>query len=261
MGSKCNMMDKELQKAKNLVIQKLNKYLKQSKIKDVVIGISGGIDSAIGLNILNEAITDKKRIHAFFIDIESNKQDYIDACKIANTINIKLEYISLNKSYKALKKEIKQFNTKALANIKSRLRMVFLYDQAYKFNAIVCSNSNLDELYIGYFTKYGDNACDVFLLNNFTKSDIYALAKYYNVPHQIIIKQPSAGLYEGQTDEKEIGLSYKVIDNYLQNKSVNKDNIKKIEELHSKNYHKLSYNYDINSFKKNKSLWKKQKTK
>ncbi len=98
--------------------------------------------------------------------------------------------------------------------------MVCLYDQASNYNGLVCGNSNLDELYIGYFTKFGDNACDVASLCSFIKAEIRELAIYYNVPQSVVYKAPSAGLYEGQTDKKEIGLAYQDIDAFLLGKQV-----------------------------------------
>lgn len=245
------MMDSKLLKQKNIVVNNIKKYFKNNKLDKAIIGISGGIDSAVGLNILVEALS-KENVLCYFIDINSSKQDFLDASSVCNTIGIKLNYVNLNKSFKSIKKDFDQISRHALGNIKSRLRMIYLYDQAFSNNGAVCSNSNLDELYVGYFTKYGDNACDLFILNDFIKSDIFQLAKYYKVPEEIINKQPSAGLYIGQTDEQELGLKYKDIDSFLSGKNVPKEIFNKIGQLHNKNKHKLSYNYDINKWKKYK---------
>ena len=240
-------------KQKNIVVKNIRKYFSDNKIKNAIIGISGGIDSAVGINILIEALSIDK-VKPFFIDIDSNKQDYEHAKKLCESLNIKLEYINLTKTFKKVSKAFNEQDRLGLANLKSRLRAIFLYDKAFQHQGIVCANSNLDELYVGYFTKYGDSACDIFILNNFIKRDIRELAKHYHVIEEIINKAPSAGLYKGQTDEQEMGVTYEEIDNYLMNKKISSKSKEKIEKLHNKNKHKLSYNYSINKWNKYRKI-------
>ncbi len=250
-------MNKNLLKHKNEIAKEIKQYFKTASIKKAVIGISGGIDSAVGLNLLIE-ILGKENVIPYFIDVESSKVDYQDAQVVCNQAGIELNYINLTKLYKVAKKTFKQTQTLALANLKSRLRAVFLYDQASTHNALVCGNSNLDELYVGYFTKFGDNACDVSMLCSFIKYEIRELAAYYHVPEQVINKEPTAGLYEGQTDEKELGVSYNEVDAFLCGLK-SSDNAKKIiNNLHSKNKHKLTYNYIVNKDNKRASCLRKK---
>ncbi len=250
-------MNKNLLKHKDDVAKQIKQYFKQAHVNKAVIGISGGIDSAVGLNLIIEALG-KENVIPYFIDIESNKQDYIDAQSICKQANIELNYINLTKLFKVAKKTFKQTKQLSLANLKSRLRAVCLYDQASNYNALVCGNSNLDELYVGYFTKYGDNACDISMLCSFVKCEIKELAKYYNVPNQIIEKAPSAGLYEGQTDEKELGISYSEVDGFLIGLSSSNESKKIINNLHNKNKHKLNYNYIVNKDNKRVSCLRKK---
>lgn len=238
-------MEKKVLEQKDLVIDNIKKYLLKANIQNVVIGLSGGIDSAVALSILTQSI-DKNNIFAYFIDIESSPQDYEDAKKIADHLKVNLTYIDLSNSYRILATDFNQNNKNALGNIKSRLRALFLYDQAFNNCALVCGTSNLDELYLGYFTKFGDSANDIALLSSFLKRDIYLLAQYYQLPSCVINKAPSAGLWDNQTDEQEIGLKYQEIDNYLSFKPVSDHVADKIANLHNKNLHKLSYNYDMN---------------
>lgn len=247
------MKTNSLIEQKNNVVKNIKKYFNDNKIKNAIIGISGGIDSAVGVNILIEALS-TTRVKPYFIDIDSNKLDYEHAKKLCESLNIKLEYINLTKTFKKMAKAFNEQEQLGLANLKSRLRAIFLYDKAFQHQGIVCANSNLDELYVGYFTKYGDSACDIFVLNSFIKKDIRELAKHYHVIEEIINKEPSAGLYDGQTDEKEMGITYEEIDNYLMNKKINVKSKEKIEMLHNKNKHKLSYNYSINTWNKYRKI-------
>ena len=102
-----------------------------------------------------------------------------------------------------------------MSNIKARLRMVTLYAFAQSRNLLVCGTSNRSEYETGYFTKYGDSGVDLMPLAGFLKRDIRAMARLLNVPDRIITKAPSAGLYEGQTDESDMGFTYDVLDEYL----------------------------------------------
>ena len=230
-------------------------YLKKNKIKKIVIGISGGIDSAVSLAILSE-ILNPKDIYAYFIDIESSKKDYIDAKLVCDYLKVQLNNIDLNKSFNQMIKDlnIKKTDIQQKANLKSRLRMTSLYNFAFKNNAIVIGNSNLNELYVGYFTKYGDNCCDYALLAGLLKKDIYNYAKYYNLPKSIINKAPSSGLIKDLTDEQELGLSYTSMDNFLSAKKCDKNTVTKIEKLHNKNKHKLIYNRYVNKSSKYRNL-------
>ncbi len=250
-------MTKELLTHKQQIIKQVRQYFNDAKCKTAIIGISGGIDSAVGLNILIEALG-ADNVVPFFVDIESSKQDYLDAQRVCKAANVLLNYIDLTKLYRTTKKTFKQFKQLSLSNLKSRLRMIYLYDQASNYNGLVCGNSNLDELYIGYFTKYGDNACDIATLCSFIKEEIKDLAIHYNVPETIIYKAPTAGLYEGQTDEKEIGVSYKEIDAFLLGKQTSEQSKKIINNLHNKNKHKLNYNYIVNKDSKRLSCLKRK---
>lgn len=242
-------MQKKLLKRKITLIKKANKYFSQLNLKKAIIGISGGIDSAVSLNLLID-IVGRNNIYAYFINIQSDIKDINDAKRICKDAKVKLNLINLNKSFLTIKKDFKENSMHALGNIKSRMRMMFLYNEALKHNGLVIGNSNLDEIYLGYFTKYGDSGCDVFLLNTFNKSEIYELADHYNINESIINKAPSAGLLKNQTDEKDMGIKYIDIDKFLTKKLVDKDTKIKILKLHNKNKHKLIYNYIINNPRK-----------
>lgn len=139
----------------------------------------------------------------------------------------------------------------ALANIKTRARMILLYEYANRTKSLVCGTSNKSELLIGYFTKYGDGGVDFQPLGDLYKTQIYQLAKYLDIPKPMISKSPSAGLWHGQTDEKELGMSYETLDKILyglelkldvkeikKNVNVKETDIERIKRTRVKSQHK-----------------------
>jgi NAD+ synthase len=138
------------------------------------------------------------------------------------------------------KKILKIKNKLALANLKARIRMNVLYNIALENNLIVAGTGNADELYMGYFTKYGDGGCDILPIAYLNKSQIFTAANLLNLPLSIIKREPTASLYDGQTDEKEIGVTYNEIDKFLLGKTINMKALKIIKNLHKKNLHKLN---------------------
>lgn len=227
----------------------LKDYMKNNDIKNVVIGLSGGIDSSLSTTIVADCIN-LKNIFVYFIDIESDKKDFKDAQLVCDNLGLNLNYLNLTRSYKRLIKELNIKDDIQKANVKSRLRMISLYNFAFEKKALVIGNSNLDELYLGYFTKHGDGACDLNLLGGLLKKDIYLYAQQFNIPKEIINKKPSSGLIKNSTDEMELKLKYKDIDAFLENKSVDKNSKNIIEKLHNKNKHKLTYNKYVNKSNK-----------
>jgi NAD+ synthase len=166
--------------------QWLKEYCQNANKKGYIIGLSGGIDSAV------------------------------DAEKLANNLNINFKIINLIKTFEIIKQELGKINNITQANIKSRLRMVILHALANQNSYLVAGTGNLSELMIGYFTKYGDGGVDIEPIGNYYKTEIYEMAKFLpEIPQNIISKPPSADLWEGQTDEEEIGITYKKLDYIL----------------------------------------------
>ncbi|HMA60650.1 MAG TPA: NAD(+) synthase, partial [Halanaerobiales bacterium] len=127
----------------------------------------------------------------------------------------------------------------ALANAKPRLRMVTLYYYAAQNNYLVLGTDNWSELKVGYFTKYGDGGIDLTILGRLVKTEVRELAEHLVVPQEIIDKKPSAGLWQDQTDEDEMGLTYEELDRYILTGEAEPEVKEKIENLSSKNSHKL----------------------
>jgi NAD+ synthase len=203
------------------IVQWLKDELNKTKTKGFVLGISGGLDSSVCAALIKKAT---EECLGLILPIESNVQDLDDAAEVASQINLKTQYIDLTPIYRNLIKFLPDNNQVALGNIKARLRMVVIYYYANLNNYLVCGTGNKTEISLGYFTKYGDGACDILLLGDLYKIEVREIARVLGIPEQIIKKVPSAGLWQGQTDEGEIGFSYDVIDKTLQ--EIKKNQIK-----------------------------------
>lgn len=203
------------------IVQWLKDELNETKTKGFVLGISGGLDSSVCAALIKKAT---EECLGLILPIESNVQDLDDAAEVASQINLKTQYIDLTPIYRNLIKFLPDNNQVALGNIKARLRMVFIYYYANLNNYLVCGTGNKTEISLGYFTKYGDGACDILPLGDLYKFEVREIARVLGIPEQIIKKVPSAGLWQGQTDEGEIGFSYDVMDKTLQ--EIEKNQIK-----------------------------------
>jgi NAD+ synthase len=150
--------------------------------------------------------------------------------------------VDLTETYDALEEALPSAASPALtlarANLKARLRMTVSYYFANLLNRIVVGSGNRDELYVGYSTKYGDAGVDIMPLAGVTKGEVREMARHLGVPDRIADKTPTAGLWQGQTDEGEMGLLYKDIDAYLLGREVPEDVKDKIERRHRASEHK-----------------------
>jgi len=152
----------------------------------------------------------------------SNKSSLLDAQKLANNLKIKLEVIDLQTSHNSIIKNLETINSNkeisnlVKGNLAARIRMVQLYSIANQHNYLVLGTSNKSELMVGYGTKFGDLGIDLDPLGAYYKTQVYQMAKCMpEIPKSILEKAPSADLWEGQTDMKEIGMSYEKLDSIL----------------------------------------------
>ena len=227
----------------NSIFTKLSDWVREEVTlgggKGVVFGLSGGIDSAVIAYICKKAFPDSSL--GINIPCFSSKDDINDAKSIAKGIKLKYVSVNMDYTYNTMLDELGEMRDDrdiSLSNIKPRLRMIVLYYYANNLNYFVIGAGNKSEITLGYFTKYGDGGCDLMPLGNLTKREVYSIARSLDIPEEIIEKPPSAGLWKGQTDEEELGITYPEIDDYLEGKKVSKDVKIKIEELIKKNEHK-----------------------
>jgi len=224
------------------LIEWLRKKVNDANAKGIVIGLSGGIDSAVSSVLAKKAFPDN--VLGLIMPCYSNEQDKKDAIMVAEKFSINYKIKELDSLYNNFKntvnanEEFKNSNL-ALANVKPRLRMVTLYYYSALNNYLVLGTDNWSELKVGYFTKYGDGGIDLTILGRLVKTEVRELAKHLGIPKEIINKKPSAGLWEGQTDEEEMGLSYDELDHYILTGKGEPKIKEKIEKLAAKNKHKM----------------------
>lgn len=197
-------------------IERITVFLKNHMgDKTPVVGVSGGIDSALTLMLLKEAFPDRE-IKAFFMpDGKTPHTDYRDVEALGKASGTKIESIGIEAAVNAFKNMLKVDSREALGNIKSRTRMIILYYQANISNGMVVGTTNRSEYVVGYYTKYGDGACDIEPIMHLLKREVREMASELNVPKTIISKKPSAGLWEAQTDESDLGMTYEDLDDMI----------------------------------------------
>ncbi|MCL4341953.1 MAG: NAD+ synthase [Candidatus Thermoplasmatota archaeon] len=225
-------------------LEKIGHFIKEKLAgKDAVVGISGGVDSALVLSILARALP-KEKIHAFFLpDSNTPKTDWDDIGKISDSLGIEIKTININPVTESFRSILSIEDRSAMGNVKSRSRMIILYYFANIQNGMVIGTTNRTEYLIGYYTKFGDGACDIEPIMHLYKHDVWDFAAFMKLPETIIKKKPSAGLWEGQTDEDEIGMTYSDLDKVLEDvfdlqlRSLTSKH-KMVEELHQKSEHK-----------------------
>lgn len=180
-----------------------------------VVGLSGGIDSAVVSGLCVRAVG-KENVLGIIMPSHSSRQDVDDARLIADTWGIPTTEIDLSDLYGRFIQTLPTGTDLANANIKPRLRMITLYHHANTLGRLVVGTGNKSEAMIGYFTKYGDGGVDLLPIASLYKHQVRDLARQIGVPEPIITKPPSAGLWAGQTDEEEMGLSYEQLDRALE---------------------------------------------
>ena len=217
----------------------LQEYLEQSHCKGYVLGLSGGVDSSLVAAIARKAVG-KDKLHCYAIDVESNKADIEDAKQVAKELDLNLKVVNLIETYHSYLRSLKgeEFIRLTKSNLKVRMRMVVLFAYAQEHSSLVLGTDNMDERYVGYFTKYGDGAADLLPIVYLTKGEVREAAKLYGLSSVLANRTPSAGLFEGQTDETEMGVSYKDLDDFLLGKEINSKAKERIEYLHKISEHK-----------------------
>ena len=222
-------------------IEFIRSLIKSAAAAGIVYGNSGGKDSAL-VGILCKMACDNTV--ALIMPCGSKRNyamDKDDAEKIAGQYTISTRFIDLSEARNEMIKVIGEktaLNDSAAANIAPRLRMAALYAVAASENRLVAGTGNRSEGYMGYFTKWGDGAFDFNPIADLTVTEVYDYLHYLNAPDFIFKKAPSAGLFDGQTDEGEMGISYHSIDNFLLYGKANENDKAVISKFHNASEHK-----------------------
>ncbi|MCX6734777.1 MAG: NAD+ synthase [Candidatus Peregrinibacteria bacterium] len=240
------------------IVASIQRYFKEAQIENAVIGVSGGVDSALCLKLVVDALGAE---HVTGITMPekgvSSDENLLHARTLCQFLNVNYYNVPINKyltDFLALPwkpSDLAQINTKA------RVRMVILYNFANSRNSLVIGTSNKSELALGYGTKYGDLAADLEIIGDLFKDEVYKLAEHVGLPNEFIEKAPSAELYNGQTDETELGMTYREIDIVLRKmeegltkeeligKGISPNIVHKVFRLYEINKHKLNPPYLI----------------
>ena len=209
-------MDKKTDRIVNFI----KDYVKEANKDGVVLGLSGGLDSAV-VAVLAKKALGSKNVHCRYLPYEVNKFDDKHIFKLCKRFDLVFDTMNISKAVDAIYLYPLEGcgDKKVLGNIKARIRMVFLYMEANMYNCLVIGTGNKSEIMTGYFTKYGDGGVDFEPIAHLYKTEVFKMAKFLDIPNEIIDKPPTAGLWEGQTDEGELGLSYETLDKILKYKS------------------------------------------
>ncbi|MCU4706829.1 NAD(+) synthase [Mycoplasma sp. CSL7503-lung] len=234
----------------------LKNKLKKANATGFIVGISGGIDSALTYS-LAKLVAPNTTIGVVMPISSMSDYDLKHISELEKTFGQEFIKVDLSSVFEAQLKQLNISNKLAIANIKPRLRMTTLYALAQENNSLVLGTDNADEVYIGYFTKYGDGGADLLPISRLTKGEVNFMAKILGVPESILNKKPSAGLWEGQNDEDELGFSYLELDYYINhlndkdkiNSYIKDESIEKIKHKHKISKHKRDGAYKPNNIK------------
>ena len=210
-----NKLDLNLKEVHNELVEFLRESFKKAGFSKAVLGLSGGIDSALVAYLLRDALG-KENVLAIMMPYKSSNPDSLNHAKlVVEDLGINSKTIEITEMIDAYFKNEKEATSLRMGNKMARERMSILFDYSSKENALVVGTSNKTEIYLGYSTQFGDSACALNPVGDLYKTNIWALSRYLKIPNELIEKKPSADLWEGQTDEQEMGLTYKEADQVM----------------------------------------------
>nr|WP_210433949.1 NAD+ synthase [Acidianus brierleyi] len=234
------------------IVERLREYLEESGKSGMILGLSGGIDSSVVAYLVSRATE-----NFYILLMPSNstpKEDVEDSYDVISNIKAesKFKVINIDGITKNFSDNIDTSDKLIIGNIKARIRMILLYAYAQKFNYLVVGTGDKSELLLGYFTKYGDGGVDILPIGDLYKTQVKELGKMLGVPERIVKKPSSPALWEGQTAEGELGISYdiadailylryeelKSIDDVAKELDISKDVIIKIDKMVKTSQHK-----------------------
>lgn len=200
---------------RELLVRFIRDQTRNAGFDKCVIGVSGGVDSAVAAHLAAEALGKKNVLAAILPYKTSSPQSLRDADDVVKALGIKAETVDITEMVDAYAAGQKLADKLRLGNIMARMRMIVLYDLSARDKSLVIGTSNKSELLVGYGTQFGDLACAINPLGDLYKTQIWQLAATLGIPKQIIEKRPTADLWPGQTDEDEMGLTYADLDAIL----------------------------------------------
>jgi len=234
------------------IVEFIRKTVEDADAEGVVVGISGGVDSATTAFLCVKALG-KEKVFGLVMPEKgvTREEDVEDALEVCSILGIRHKLVYINPMVDAFLNNLDEGSDIAIANLKPRIRMIINYYYANTMNYLVAGTGNKSELMTGYFTKYGDGGVDFLPIGDLYKTEVWELARYLGVPEKIIKKKPSAGLWVGQTDEGELGITYVKLDTILkalekgykpeeipEKFDVSVEEVKKVVELVEKSKHK-----------------------
>lgn len=193
----------------------LKHHVEGTKKAGVVVGMSGGLDSAVVAKLATDALGPERVLAVLLPEASTPRENMDDAGAMASDWGIEVRIINITEIIKMLGKTLAPGNRNALGNVKSRMRMVALFHLASETNRLVLGTSNKSELLTGYYTKWGDGASDLCPLGDLYKTQVRELALKIGIPKKIIDRVPSGDLWPGQADEAELGIDYETLDRIL----------------------------------------------
>lgn len=231
------------------IVQFIQETFEKTNKKKVVLGWSGGIDSTTTLYLLSKSI---RPCNIFVYHLPYLKSYWEELSEVVNNLQIpkqNMRKINIKKSVDEIAHLLILKEKMRIGNIMARVRMIILFDQAKKENALVCGTENRTEHLLGYFTRYGDAASDIEPISHLYKTQVFDLARWLSIPQSIIRRTPSAELWEGQTDEAEYGFSYREADEVLFRFIDKSKQMEQIEQEGYFNVKKIIERYENNKFK------------
>lgn len=240
------------------LVQWIREQVKAAGASGTVVALSGGVDAAVTSALCQRAFPDANL--GVMLPCHSDAADEEDARLFADALGVAVVRVDLTPVYDELVAALRAgaagygsgsegpggdggaagpvAERLASANLKPRLRMAAMYYLANKHNRLVVGTENLSELTIGYFTKHGDGGIDILPIAHLVKGQVLRLAEFLGVPERIVRRVPAAGLWPGQTDEAELGMTYDVIDRYILTGEADAEHKEKIDRLHRNSEHK-----------------------
>ena len=209
-------LDLNMKEVHKELVDFLKENFEKNGFSKAVLGLSGGIDSALAAYLLRDALG-KENVLAIMMPYKSSNPDSLNHAKlVVEDLGIDSKVIEITDMIDAyFKNEEGEISSLRKGNKMARERMSILYDYSSKENALVVGTSNKTEIYLGYSTQFADSACAFSPIGDLYKTNVWELSRYLNIPKELIEKKPSADLWEGQTDEQEMGLTYKEADQVL----------------------------------------------